>query len=293
MSAAPPIDFVRYSGRRGGIWLKDAATMLAAYRVPWLLLVGCYYLIQLLVSAIPVAGPLVLMVLRPVFTVGFLAAAWTQERGGKPQVRHLLRGFGSNLWALLPVGIVLIVGLTLAVLSTALVDGGVLLDAITSNAIRDESFAASSRVEAAMLLGIVLALFTILAIWFAPALIVFQDCGPWQAMRMSLRAALANWRPVAVYGLLLFICGGVVPGLAVALIKLMVPPPAASHIHDTANRLPLFLPVRGGADDLRLHRVPRHLPCGRSQRSGLRRLGLVSRRHDRRRMHSSTRRFRA
>jgi len=231
LSAAPaPIDFVRYSGRRGGIWLKDAAMMLAAHRVPWLVLVGCYYLIQLLVSAIPVAGPLVLMVLRPVFTVGFLAAAWTQERGGKPEVRHLFRGFGSNLWALLPVGIVLIVGLTLAVLSTALVDGGVLLDAITSNAIRDEPFPANSRVEGAMLVGIVVALFTILAIWFAPALIVFQDCGPWQAMQLSLRAALANWRPVAVYGLLLFFCGGVVPGLAVALIKLTVPPPAAVYV---------------------------------------------------------------
>jgi len=182
------------------------------------------------VSAIPVAGPLVLMVLRPVFTVGFLAAAWTQERGGKPEVRHLFRGFGSNLWALLPVGIVLIVGLTLAVLSTALVDGGVLLDAITSNAIRDEPFPANQHVEGAMLVGIVVALFTILAIWFAPALIVFQDCGPWQAMQLSLRAALANWRPVAVYGLLLFFCGGVVPGLAVALIKLTVPPPAAVYV---------------------------------------------------------------
>jgi hypothetical protein len=64
MNAPPPaIDFVRYSGRRGGIWLKDAATMLVAQRIPWLVLVGVYYLIQLLVSAIPVAGPLVLMVL--------------------------------------------------------------------------------------------------------------------------------------------------------------------------------------------------------------------------------------
>ncbi|MET0681760.1 MAG: BPSS1780 family membrane protein [Casimicrobiaceae bacterium] len=231
MNAPPPaIDFVRYSGRRGGIWLKDAATMLVAQRIPWLVLIGVYYLIQLLVSALPVVGPLVLMVLRPVFTVGFLAAAWTQERGGKPEVRHLFRGFGSNLWALLPVGIVLIVGLTLAVLSTALVDGGVLLEAITSNAIRNEPFAPNSRVEVAMLVGIVLALFTILAIWFAPALIVFQDCGPWQAMQMSLRAALANWRPVAVYGLLLFFCGGVLPGLVIALIKLLVPAPAAIYV---------------------------------------------------------------
>ena len=70
-----------------------------------------------------------MMVLRPVFTVGFLAAAWTQERGGTPEIRHLFRGFGANLWALLPIGVVLILGTTLAVLSTALVDGGVLLDA--------------------------------------------------------------------------------------------------------------------------------------------------------------------
>ena len=43
-------------------------------------------------------------------------------------------------------------------------------------------------------------------------------------------STLPNWRPVAVYGLLLFFCGGVVPGLAVALIKLMVPPQAAIYM---------------------------------------------------------------
>ncbi len=231
MSPPPPtIDFVRYSGRRGSIWLRDAATMLAAARVPWLMLLLFYYLIQLLVSVVPLAGPLAMMVLRPVFTVGFLAAAWTQERGGMPEIRHLFRGFGANLWALVPIGVVLIVGTTLAVLATALVDGGVLLDAITSNAKPDEALVANTRVEAAMLFAIVCALPTLLAVWFAPALIVFQDCGPWQAIRTSLRAALANWQPVAVYGLLLFFYGAVVPGIAVALIALLLPPSAAPYV---------------------------------------------------------------
>jgi hypothetical protein len=231
MSAAPPpIEFVRYSGRRGGIWLKDAAAMLATARVPWLMLLLFYYLIQLMVSIIPLAGPLAMMVLRPVFTVGFLAAAWTQERGGTPELRHLFRGFGSNLWALSPLGVVLILGTTIAVLSTALVDGGVLLDAITSSSKPDEALVANTRVEGAMLMAILFALPTILAVWFAPALIVFQDCGPWRAMRTSLRAALANWRPVAVYGLLLFLCGAVLPGFAVAVIALVVPAPAAPYV---------------------------------------------------------------
>ena len=147
-----------------------------------------------------------------------------------PEIRHLFRGFGANLWALLPIGVVLILGTTLAVLSTALVDGGVLLDAITSSAKPDETLVANSRVEGAMLMAILVALPTLLAIWFAPALIVFQDCGPRQAMLTSLRAALANWRPVAVYGLLLFFCGAVLPGMAIAIISLLVPPAVAPYV---------------------------------------------------------------
>ena len=81
-----------------------------------------------------------------------------------------------------------------------------------------------------MLFAIVCALPTLLAMWFAPALVVFQSCGPWQAMTTSLRAALANWRPVAVYGMLLFFCGAVLPGIAVALIALLVPPFAAPYV---------------------------------------------------------------
>jgi hypothetical protein len=171
-----------------------------------------------------------MMVMRPVFGVGFLAAAWTQERGGLPEIRHLFRGFQTNLLALLPIGVVLVVGTTLAVLATVLVDGGVLLDAITSNAKPDEALAANGRVEAAMLFGIVCALPTLLAVWFAPALVVFQDCSARVALATSLRAALANWRPLAVYGLLLFFYGAVLPGVAIALVALIVPPAAVPYV---------------------------------------------------------------
>ena len=231
MSASPPaIIFVRYSASRGSVWLKEAVAMLAVARVPWLMLLLVYYIIQLLVSVIPLVGPLAMMVLRPVFTVGFLAAAWTQERGGRPEIRHLFRGFGANLRALLPIGAVLIVGTTLAVLATAVVDGGVLLEAITTNVKPDEALAANGRVEAAMLFAIVCALPVLLAMWFAPALIVFQDCGPGHALVTSLRAAIANWRPVAVYGLLLFFFGALLPGVAIGLIALLVPPSAAPYV---------------------------------------------------------------
>ena len=66
--------------------------------------------------------------IKPVLSVGFLAAAWTQERGGKPALRMLLRGFGANLAALLPLGIVFVVGMSIALGATALIDGGRLLE---------------------------------------------------------------------------------------------------------------------------------------------------------------------
>ena len=226
----PSIIFVRYSASRGSIWLREAAAMLAVARVPWLMLLLVYYVIQLLVSVIPLVGPLGMMVLRPVFTVGFLAAAWTQERGGRPEIRHLFRGFNANLTALLPIGALLIVGTLLAVLATALVDGGALLEAVTSNVKPDEALAANGRIEAAMLVAIVCALPLLLAMWFAPALVVFQDCGSGQALMTSLRASLANWRPVAVYGLLLFFFGALLPGIAIGLIAILVPPAAAPYV---------------------------------------------------------------
>jgi hypothetical protein len=231
VSGTPPsIAYAHHPARRGIAWLKDAATMLAAARLRWLLLLFAYYLIQLTVSVVPVIGPVVMMVVRPVFTVGFLAAAWTQQRGGVPEIGHLFRGFQTNLRALLPIGIVLVAGTTLAVLATALVDGGALLDAITSSGKPDEAIIANGRVEAAMLFGIVCALPTLLAVWFAPALVVFQDCGARQALGTSLRASMANWRPLAVYGLLLFFYGAVLPGIAIALIAVVVPAAAAPYV---------------------------------------------------------------
>jgi len=231
VTAAPPtIAYARHPGRRGFAWLREAATMLAAHRVRWLSLLLAYYAIQFLVSVVPVVGPLAMMVGRPVFTVGFLAAAWTQQRGGVPQIAHLFRGFRTNLRALIPIGIVLVAGTLFAIFATALVDGGALLDAITAGARPDEAFVASGRVEAAMLFGILCALPTLLAVWFAPALVVFQDCSARQALATSLRASLANWRPLVVYGLLLFFYGAVLPGMAIAIISIVAPNEAAPYV---------------------------------------------------------------
>ncbi|MBK6334309.1 MAG: hypothetical protein IPO82_11205 [Betaproteobacteria bacterium] len=218
-----PIVFARHDARRGAIWLKEAHAMLTAHRLPWLMLLLLYYLVIGIVDIIPLIGQFGLPLLKPVFAVGFLAAAWNQERGGVPELRLLFQGFRSNLWALLPLGAFMLVGISVAVLATSLVDGGKLLEVLSGKAKLDEAVLATGEVQAAMLFAAVLALPVILALWFAPALVVFQDCSAAEALATSLRAAIANWRAISVYGALVFLFGGVLPGIATAIVAAVVP----------------------------------------------------------------------
>jgi hypothetical protein len=219
----PPIAFARHEARRGAHWLKEAYAMMAAQRLPWLLLLLLYYLAAGIIDVIPFVGQLALPLLKPVFAVGFLAAAWNQERGGAPELRFLFQGFRSNLWALLPLGAFLLVGVALAVLATSLVDGGKLLDLMAGRSRLDEAVLATGEVQAAMLLAAALALPVVLALWFAPGLVVFHDCTAGEALVVSLRASLANWRPISVYAALVFLFGGVLPATATAFVAALIP----------------------------------------------------------------------
>ena len=228
MSEAPrEFTFVRHPARHGFVWLANAYTMFRAQRLAWVVLVLAYFLVLLLVRVVPFIGPYAMTVMKPVLAVGLLAAAWTQERGGTPTLRHLFQGFRANLWALLSVGVFFVVGITLAVFASSLVDEGKLLELMGGGAaLTEEQIAAAladGDVQLGMAFSALLSLPVVIATWWAPALIVFQDAPAGAALAASLRAALANWRPLAIYGLAVFFYGGVVPGLVIALIALVVP----------------------------------------------------------------------
>ncbi|HKE41445.1 MAG TPA: BPSS1780 family membrane protein [Casimicrobiaceae bacterium] len=216
-----PIAFTRHDARRGIAWLKAAYAMFRRAPLAWLFLLFTYYLLVAIAGLGPWAaiGQVIAGLLKPVFAVGFLAAAWTQERGGKPKLEHLFRGFRSNLYALIALGVVFIVGMTLAVLSTMLVDGGIVIGVVSGAVKPTEEMLAGGKPQLALLLGALCALPTLLALWFAPALVVFHDAGAVTALGTSLTAAMANWRAVAAYGIAVFALGGVLPGLALSIAQ--------------------------------------------------------------------------
>jgi len=216
------IPFARRDARNGIVWLRRAYAMFRAAPLRWLLLLFSYYLLIGLLELGPVqaVGQFVAPLLKPVFAVGFLAAAWSQERGIAPRFEHLFRGFRSNLLALVPLGAAFLVGITLALIATALVDDGRLMALISGAEKPTEEALASGPVQLAMLFGAVCAVPSLLALWFAPALVVFNDAGAVRALGTSLRAAIANWRPIGVYCLAVIVLGLVLPILAISIAHL-------------------------------------------------------------------------
>jgi len=63
----------------------------------------------------------------------------------------------------------------------------------------------------------------LLALWWAPALVVFQDANLRTALRTSLRASLANWRPMLVWCFVVFFFSSVVPTVIGELLWLVLP----------------------------------------------------------------------
>jgi hypothetical protein len=225
--------------RRGAAWLANAWVLFTRARMPWLFLHATSSVVMMAVDLVPFVGQLAVPLIKPVFAVGFLAAAGTQERGGTPRVPDLFQGFRSNLRALLILGAVFVTGITVAVLSTAVVDGGKLLDTLTApapaTASEREAWSATlnatlrdTRTQLAMLFAVLVALPTLGALWFAPGLVVFQDLPATSALAHSLRAAIANWRPLVVYGFTVFLLGGMLPGVALALLTMALPPSVAA-----------------------------------------------------------------
>ena len=228
--------FTRYDARHGMAWLAQAYALFSRKRLPWILLLLTYYVLLKLLLSLPFVGPYAITILKPVFAVGLLAAAWTQERGGTPALSQLFQGFRANLKSLLAIGIFFVVGVTAAIFASSLVDDGKLLD-LLSNAgtMNDEEVAAAladGALQAGMLFSALLTVPVLIATWWAPSSTSPVPSAPsWDwwpcgsavmALAVSLRAALANWRPLAIYVLGVSFYGVVLPALFTGMMVLLM-----------------------------------------------------------------------
>lgn len=189
---------------RGVTWWTEAWGLFSKHIGMWLVMSLVMLAIFLVLNVIPILGSLAASLIAPAFVGSWMLAARKVDGGGTPDLNDLFTGFKDTLGPLLVVGaLVLAISIVVGVIAGALGFGAV--GAMVASGTRGSAGGMMAALGTGMLAGLfVLAMAFIagVALWFAPALIVFRGMPPVDALKSSLSASLKNVGPFLVFGLL-------------------------------------------------------------------------------------------
>lgn len=189
---------------RGIEWLKQGWQLFAKNPGMWIAIAVILMVILAVLGMVPVVGGLAAQFLLPVFAGGILLGCRSLAGGGGFAIDTLFAGFRQHTTALILVGVFYLIGVIAITVVVFLVGGGA---ALTGGLIgRGPGVGvAMGGFFLAMLVMLALMVPLAMAVWFAPALVVFHDVAPLQAIKASFFACLKNIVPFLVYGVILFV----------------------------------------------------------------------------------------
>ncbi len=199
---------------RGVAWWVEGWRLFTPSVGTWVLiaLVLCgIILVAGLASMIPIIGQLVglaLEVVWPVLIGGLMLGCRAIDRGNPLLVAHLFAGFQQRTQSLIVAGAIytgLLLVITVAIGAMMIAIFGVaILGVLTGTADPSQMGIAYSSAVVAVLLGflffLLLLLPLVMAIWFAPSLIMLGGVEATTAMKASFAGCLRNVVPFLVYG---------------------------------------------------------------------------------------------
>jgi hypothetical protein len=190
----------------GWLWIKQAFELFRKSPLIWMVLTAIGVVGMAAISFIPLIGQLLSTILMPVLMAGFMLGARDLERGEELELAHLFAGLQHNTQQLVTLGGINLVAQMLSLGAMMLVGGGALVKLVMSGQeVNDPAVLTQALAGAglALLVGATLFSLLLMAMQFAPMLVIFKHLAPLQAMKTSLRAFLRNWLPLTIYGLLL------------------------------------------------------------------------------------------
>ncbi len=189
---------------RGWAWIASAWDLFKRQPGLW---IGIWVLMAVIFMAaafIPFLGSLLTMLFWPVFMAGIAVGCAALDEGKELELGHLFAGFRERVGPLIGVGALYLGAVVIITLAMVLVAGAGMFAVIGFGGGDNPAAAAAAggvTVLLAVLVMLALMLPVIMAIWFAPTLVVFQQMGPLDAMKMSFFGSLKNILPFLVYGL--------------------------------------------------------------------------------------------
>lgn len=198
---------------RGLAWWSEAWRLFTPAVGVWLLIAILLFILNLVLALIPLVGHVAGQLLFPIFAGGLMLGCRAVDRGEPLTVGHLFAGFGTRTGPLFIVGLiytaiavaiaVVVFGLLLLFFGAAIVSQLWHLQDLQDPLAMTSMFGGMLlAILVGMLVFLLLYLPLLMAVWFAPALVVLRGVEPLEAMRLSFSGSLRNIVPFLVYGLI-------------------------------------------------------------------------------------------
>lgn len=192
-------------GGRGIAWWGEAWALFTKAAVLWIVLAVIAFIGFAVLGFIPLVGPLAVALLVPVVVGSWMLAARKVEGGGTLELSDLFVCFSNDrLTPLLVLGALLLAGTVVIGLVIGTLGVGAMFGVAAGSAHQNMGgmFAAMGAGMLAVLGGLVLGLLLTMAVWFAPALVVFRNQPPVDALKASFAASLKNIVPFLLWSLI-------------------------------------------------------------------------------------------
>jgi uncharacterized membrane protein len=155
---------------------------------------------------VPLIGALLTCLLTPVLAAGLFAMCRKVAGEGELGLSDLAAGFSTRTSPLMMLGVIFMVAtfiielVVLLLFSSSVVAGGMMPSVVGLGILLGGSLLA-------LLLSSLLLIPLWMALWFAPALVLFHDMPPLEACKASLVANLKNILPFLLLDLIIFVLG--------------------------------------------------------------------------------------
>ena len=191
----------------GWMWIKHGFWLFKKNPLLWMVLTSIGVVGIFGISTIPLVGDPLSTLLFPGLLAGFMFGCHALAQGEELELAHLFAGFQHHAQKLVTLGGINLVA-QLLILGVMMITGGATLVSIMMDSkagAEDPAVLMQAITGAGLAILIGATLFTalLMAMQFAPMLVIFGKMAPLPAMKASLRAFLRNMIPLTMYGFLL------------------------------------------------------------------------------------------
>ncbi len=176
----------------------------------WIGMILIFFILAMVISVVPLLGGLALNLLFPVFMGGFMLACHAWRNNQEVKIDHLFGGFQNKLGPLVLVGLFYLIGVIvlfviIGTIAFVFIGGAAAVFGVSQASGASGGFlgallgAGIGIFLLLMLLGFLLGIPLAMSVWFAPALVLFHNMEPLEAMKASFTGCIKNWLPFLIF----------------------------------------------------------------------------------------------